>query len=352
MGNPDFDKRYPAMFQQGGEADLDAGRVSEPEQDEATESAVPLQSPAPKAVSTRLAQPNAERTPEPFPGTASEEDLRGAQDVPEPVPESGRHWNGRAWLQGLGVSVLVVAVGLFCWTAQFLLPTARTTAPDDFHGLMVVPWGSALVDVGVWLLVPGVAAFVLLLLMGARHYARFSRWLHTAVLVLGLAAAAVAWISLASIRLFVEQFHTYGQQQVNEGEAVIDWPYILSMSTYPLIILALGILAAWVIVRPNGTISGAAAAGVAAVLLVAGFLGTFSVQLFPIASRPESLMLGDSSIDVPSWTYLWSQASPQILAVAAAALLCAMVVRVIGKPQAFAAVEGELELQPAKEPDA
>ena len=94
MGNPDFDKRYPAMFQQGGEADLDAGRVSEPEQDEATESAVPLQSPAPKAVSTRLAQPNAERTPEPFPGTASEEDLRGAQAVPAPVPESAKPGHG------------------------------------------------------------------------------------------------------------------------------------------------------------------------------------------------------------------------------------------------------------------
>ncbi|WP_207343300.1 hypothetical protein [Arthrobacter sp. E3] len=254
---------------------------------------------------------------------------------PEPSPDAPRfasgprlNWNGRAWRQGLAASVLVIAAGLFCWTAQFLLPTARTTASDDFHGPMVVPWGIALVDTGVWILVPGAAALAFLLMMGARHYTRWSHWLRAVVLVLGLVAAALAWLALASTRLFVDQFYSQSQQS-NDADFVIEWPYILNMSINPLILLALGILAALVVVRPNGRTSGAAALGAAAVLLVAGLLGTFSTQLFPATGQPDVIMQGDQQIQLQSWMQYWNQASPQLLTVAAAALLCAMAARVM-----------------------
>lgn len=238
-------------------------------------------------------------------GRAGEEDRRGVHEVSQPDPEPVRHWNGRAWLQGLGVSVVVMASGLFCWTVQ-------------------------------------------LLLMGARHYTRFSHWLRAVVLVLGLVAAALAWMALTSLRLFVEQFYSQSQQ-FSEDEAVIEWPYILNMSVTPLILLALGILAAWVIVRPNGRISSTAALGVAAVLLVSGLLGTFSMQLFLVSGALDVVTLEDLQIQLQPWTQFWNQASPQILAVAAAALLCPMVVRVAARERLSATSNEELEPDPMKE---
>lgn len=305
MGNSDFDERYPAMFQPGGETGPDEWPAPEPEAVDVAAPVVPPQVPAPEAVSTSLAPKSTEVALEPLPGRAGEEDRRGVQEVSQPAPEPVRHWNGRAWLQGLGVSVAVMAAGLFCWTAQLLMG-------------------------------------------GGRHYTRRSHWLRAVVLTLGLVAAALAWMALTSSRLFVEQFYSQSQQ-FSEDEAVIEWPHILNMSVTPLILLALGILAAWVIVGPNGRISSSAALGVAAVLLVSGLLGTFSTQLFPVSGALHVVTLEDLQIQLQPWTQFWNQASPQILAVAAAALLCPMVVRAAARERSFAASNEEREPEPAKE---
>ncbi len=356
MGNLDFDKRYPAMFQAGGDEPPVEGNAKHAADAGPAALATPEHAPAQARSQAAAQQPTQQPTPEgdsqgsvPMSVGASRQSLSDKQSISTEAVASStagtdpvRHWNGTAWLQGLAVSVLVIVAGLFCWTAQLLLLTARTNAPDEFHGLMVEAWGFSLVDIGVWFVVPGVAAFVLLLLMGARHYERWSHWLRAAVLVLGLVAASVALLALAAPRLFPRQFQPPWGELI-DGEFVFEWPVIINLSVNPLIALALGILAAWLIVRPNGQISGAVAVGVAGVLLAVGLLGTFSAQLIPRVGQPGLFMQGDLLFNTTTWTQLWSQASPRILSVGVAVLSCATVARVMAKPRVHGAFENDLE---------
>ncbi|MEO8220406.1 MAG: hypothetical protein ABI563_06445 [Specibacter sp.] len=161
MGNLDFDDRYPAMFQPGG----DGLPVSK---------AVPVPAPAQTSVLPAAAQ----HVPLDPPPARAGNLLEKSRDAPAVETTGGDEpgsagsadkqppWSVRTWVTGVAAALLCLVAGFFALTATTWIPASRIAKPEDYLGMAVLPWGWLLVDAAAPLVVAAIGAAMLLASFG------------------------------------------------------------------------------------------------------------------------------------------------------------------------------------------
>ena len=312
----DFDERYPAMFQPGGE-----GYARE---HHAPERLLPPQGePAPRL------QFVAETVPENVSSLASGEwpaDAEGSAPHRAAGPET--KWGGRFWVTGLSAVWLTFAAAAFCLFAAALIPAAGSTDPSDFHGILMVPWGVAIAPGAPALFTAGLGMLAALFLAAARHYTGHAWWFHIAAAVVGLAALAGGAVAMFSESLFAEMLYT---QAMNQGNNFISWYMVFQQASWQLLLLGLAILVLTLVVRPDGDgapgrASAAAALWTGAVLACTGVWTWFAPQAFPLAEGRTVELSESQAYAVQAWTYVVGQAGGPLLTAGVGALFWGLMI--------------------------
>lgn len=311
----DFDERYPAMFQPGGDGPSSENHVPEQLLPPKGVPAPPLPSVVERAVG---------RVPEVAPEAGPVEVER---DAPHRAAAPETQWGSSSWAAGLIAVVLTFAAAAFCLFAAALIPAARSSAPSDFHGILMIPWGIAILPGAPALFTAGMGMLAALFLLASRHYPRRVWRFHLAGAAVGLVALAGGTVAMFSEILFAEMLYTTAMMQEN----FIPWYMVFQLASWQLLFLGLAILALTVVLRPQGNgvpsrASAAAALWTGSVLAVAGVWSWFAPQAFPLAEGTTVNMSQDQFYRVQAWTYVVGQAGGPLLAVGAATLFWGLLV--------------------------
>lgn len=334
----DFDDRYPAMFQPGGDG-LTVSKampVPAPAQAAAPASAppMPLNPPPARAgdlLETSQDAPAVETTVGDQSGSA------GSADQQPP-------WSVRTWVAGVAAALLCLAAGFFALTATTWIPASRLAKPEDYLGMSVLPWGWLLLDAAAPLVVAGLGMLALMLFLGSRHFPNNARTLRA-----GLAAIAAAALVLAVLGIFFDQLFP-GQMQISIDPANPQWPVpwqaFLTQAMTSFAVLGLTVLTVLAVLRPvpgdpdpeppagaqsepaptERAPSKSAPSAKAASLVGLVFLGfaafaLFAQLMFPLSMAVQTLVQGDYMSQTTPWPQrIMSLAAPLTL-VGAAALL-------------------------------
>lgn len=329
----DFDKRYPAMFQPGGE-----GHTRE---HHAPEYLLP-----PKGEPERPLQFVAETAAQKMPGLVNELGPADAEgSAPHRAAVREPQWGIRSWVLGLSAVCLTFAAAVFCLFAAVLIPAARSSDPSDFHGALMVPWGIAILPGAPALFTAGLGMLAALFLAASRHYARSAWWFQGAAVAVGLATLSCGAVALFGDVLFSALL--FGPD-MGQGENSIPWYTVFMLSSWQLLLLGLAVLAVAVIVRPGrngapGAPSLVAALWTGAVLACAGVWTWFAPQFFPLAhGHTVTMSEGQSYVSSP-WTFIVAQAGGPLLSVGAGALFWGLLILATTRPWA--------QQQPPEEPE-
>lgn len=296
MADMDFDDRYPAMFQAGGDrlpAVKTAPAVSSPA------SPLPLD-----AVPENLGS-----LPESVHGTTKVEEAGNSG------PANGRQlWSLRALLARGAVAMLCLAAGVFALTATSWIPAARMARPEDHLGMTVVPWGWLIFSAAAPLIVAGLGMVVALLFLGTLNRPNIVGRLRAGIAALAAGALALALLGLFFDTLFPDRVSM--SIDPDGSHWPIPWQYFLDEARPALAVLGLAGLAALAVFRParveagevwadrvpSGTTPSAKAAlGVGVVFLGGAAIALFAQWMFPLSMAIETVVQGDYTTQSTPW---------------------------------------------------
>jgi hypothetical protein len=330
----DFDERYPAIFQPGGEG---LPRAFE----RPAESAPPELSPAEYGI----VEPPAQQQP-PQRGPAGA--VRAAepavvsdggdesQDVTGPLAVASRQvtWTARTWIFGLGAGVAAIVFGVLC-----LLPRDAPTLDMATSNFLLVALFFPLTDkelaLGPFFAIAGMGMLVAMFLNGAPRHPRASPWLRSAAVMVAATALVAAGLSLFSVSMHPDiLLQIYGG--TDGGSTPYPWIQLTYLTTMPMALFGLSAMAAVAIMRPNdrgrNSLSTARAVGTGIVLLAAAAVTFYAPQIFTGSMASRLFTSGSSSVQLTPWPATLIQVGPYLLLVGLAALLLALFLRLTTAP--------------------
>ncbi|MHA7175317.1 hypothetical protein ACX80D_01545 [Arthrobacter sp. Sr24] len=322
MGNNNFDRRYPAMFQPGGEEHASQGYFpepeSEPEKQPPTDAGASVRTvPAPVASLPEGQKAAAEVEQKAQVHGPEREDERIHELLARPATRRVSHWSTRSWIIcGLAI-VLVFAGSAFCFSATALTPGSASLDPTPFHGIMVIPWGQVIFLGGPALLTAGLAITAAIFLLAARGYPQQAWRFQAAAGVAGLVTLGLGLMAVLSEQLFTKLLYSPVNYQMDSNP--LPWYSVFALIASHLMILGPAVLALVVVLHPGkeGT-PGAATPKMTfltgALITAAGIWVWFSPQFFPLA-RGRRIELMDQNITTTPWTYSLSQAGGPLVLV-------------------------------------
>ncbi|MDJ0316937.1 hypothetical protein [Arthrobacter antibioticus] len=222
--------------------------------------------------------------------------------------ERQTQWSAKTWIWGLSGVLITFAGAVFCLLAGFLIPSARSADPTNFHGIMVIPWGSAILGGAPALFTASVGMLAALIFLASRHYTDQSRWFRGGLALIGLVSLGFGTLGLFGATLMPELFYNPVRSQENANQ--IPWPYFFQLSNGPLLILGLIIIAILIMGWPAASRKPGAFSGKAGVLTGIAFIGLgvwtwFAPQLFPLELGSETRSIDGFDYNTTPW--------PQIL---------------------------------------
>lgn len=316
MGQMNFDPRYPAEFQPGGDslpwvatAELGSPQSDPPQLEERVS----------VATDTR-GQNGAQVAADPADCAASEE-APPVELVNEPVP-----WTARTWLVGLGAGVVTILFGIFC-----LLPKApHVDGSFDANYMSVAlffPLPNKWLALGPFILIAGMGMLVTMLIAGAPRHPKAVRWLRSAAALLAIGA-----LSAATIALYATTWHPgilfamYGDPA--QSPEIYPWLQLTYLSTMPLALFGLCAGAALVILRPTDSGKNAPSAvhafATGIVLLVGTAVAFNAPEIFFSSMGPKTFTFEDANMQLTPWPVTLIQVAPYLLLVGLAAMLLAL----------------------------
>ncbi|MGA7203389.1 MAG: hypothetical protein WBX27_02030 [Specibacter sp.] len=370
MEKLEFDERYPAIFQPGGDGlPRTVQRPAAPTPDTvppatASPGSAPLAVRAPIVASAPIVvrSPDAVRAPDavrlPAVSMAPAREQRAAvpaaaeaNEPPEPAAGSTvgtgqlppvehlagtrhTHWSARSWILGVGAALLTVAAGMVCLFAEQLFAPHRVLDVGVGSSLAVTPWISVVVGAAHSLIIAGMGMLAAILLLGSRHYVAASHWLRAGVVLVGLVALTGAYLAVFASILFPEII--YGQTGDYGGVSNSSWSLLTFFAGPPLTVFALTVLAVVAVVRPGGSrakgaVSGPAALGAGALLIVGAAVASFAPQLFPGSLNGTSVRVDDQNLSILPWPYVLTGIGSSIAVVGAGVFLWGVLVMVTSR---------------------
>lgn len=300
----DFDERYPAMFQPGGEGP-DAGpepaaaRVSQENQPDQV-----------KAASTAARADGSDATATRTDGTPSTDGLA---------------WR---WWVPLAAAVVLIAAGLVALTVQYWLPASMDMDPAAFQGIVLQPWGQLVYPAAPALIGTGTGLLGVLLFLASRRSKAAEPQFRAATATLAALAGAAGWVFLFATYLFPEVI--FDGYDSNGRPPPMPWTYMVMPVGTWLLSVALLLLAALLTVPrrrqsagPDGemlSLGGGPSAGRALVFgaaaTVAGVLALFASYLFPLATGSTTIEVSaGNTVSQSGWAVMAPYiASPLLLA--------------------------------------
>ena len=326
MGNSNFDQRYPAMFQPGGEDHPAEQYFPQPPEQQVPERQEQPQPPelSPEQQTHPSTATGAKASVAPVPGMKppGEDELNPEQideplAAPAPVTRRVNRWSTRSWIIcGLAI-VLVFAGSAFCFSATALIPGSASLDPTRFHGIMVVPWGQVIFLGGPALLTAGLAILAAMFLLAARGYPRLAWQFQAVAGVAGLVTLGLGLMAVFSDRLFTNLLYDPANFQM--GSNPLPWYSVFALAASHLMILGPVVLALVVILHPGkqgtpGAATPKTTFWTGVLITAAGIWVWFSPQFFPLA-RGARLEMLDQNITTAPWTYSLSQAGGPLVLV-------------------------------------
>ncbi|ALE07134.1 hypothetical protein AL755_19405 [Arthrobacter sp. ERGS1:01] len=334
MGNARFDDRYPEIFQAGGDSGL---RSPEP----SPHAGVDVSDDAGSVITDRIDP--APRDDAPVPAS-----LSAPTDLPAALPEPA--WSPRRWVPAVAAAVLMLAVAVFCITAQYWLPAAKTSNPADYHGLTMDPWGRVIFMAAPAFLAGGLGIVGALLFLASRRSAKAELACRLALGVLGVLVSAAGYVALFANFLFPEalQFGSPGDETVTPD---IPWPYAIGPSGVSLLTLGLLILAVLLVVPRRWQSGGperratlrsgrARAAWFGAACLAGGVFSMMLPYIFPLSTASQTVELANGGTTLmSSWSNQAGILMPSLLLVGVIAVAWAVILPAVA-PAADAEDDG------------
>lgn len=316
MGQTNFDPRYPAEFQRGGDSLpwVATAESDSPQFDSAQrEEQVSVAANTPDQNGAQVATGPAERE---------------ASEVAEQVQLANvpTRWTARIWLVGLGAGVVTILFGIFC-----LLPNAPhgddSTGANYMSVALFFPLPNKWLALGPFILLAGLGMIVTMLIAGAPRHPKATRWLRSAAALLAIGALSAATFSLYATTWHPEiVFSMYGDPR--ETHEIYPWLQLTYLSTMPLALFGLCAGAAVVILRPteNGKNAPSAVHSFATgiVLLVGTAVAFNAPEIFFSSMGPKTFTLEDANMQLTPWPVTLIQVAPYLLLVGLAAMLLAL----------------------------
>ena len=319
MSTGDFDERYPAMFQPGGEradaeptvqvAQLPRFNPEILDRDSGTSQRIDPE---------RLAEPAQVGYPDGWDISVRE-----------------THWSVRSWFFGLGAVVLIFGAAAFCLMAAVLIPSARSVDPNDFHGIMVTPWGFVIYPGAPAFFTAGLGMVAAMFLLGSLHYGEQAHWLRAGLAMVALVALTCGTVAVFGATLMPEVYFDPARYQ--EGANSIPWPLMLQLGKEPLLVLGFTIAAVMMVVRTKRKRRAAAVSAKAAVVVGVIFIGAalwawFAPQLFPLQLGSEIRSLHGIDYSTMPWPQTITQIGGPLTMVGAGALLWGVLLLATSRP--------------------
>ncbi|WP_038464894.1 hypothetical protein [Arthrobacter sp. PAMC 25486] len=216
MSNQDFDRRYPAMFQPGTDAESSAIR----------EGVLPVQEVIPQVL---------EDAPQ-----LQDESISGAEETAAAVQPDKR------WMLAPAAAVLLFGGGLFSLSAQYWA-TSSSGGPPGYPGTVYAEWGTDLAPAASALIVAGLGIAAASLFLVSRRTAERESAGRKAFGVVAVLVAVVALLALYSFALFPGQAD-YAAAAYDGVPRRTPWPTAIRPTGTWTLTLALFMLAVLVIV--------------------------------------------------------------------------------------------------------
>lgn len=294
-----FDDRYPAIFQPGGNE-------------------LP-----------RASGPARRDDPAPLPG---EPDPQQGDPLPEPadIPaDAATPWPVWLWLVPLGTAVAMLAAGFFALTAQYWLEASMVASPANSLGVGPEPWGQRVNQAAPALLSVGFGLLAALLFLATRIRAQTEAAGRTVFGVLTLLVGVAGWIALYAFVLFPEQAN-FASAAYDGSPRRTPWTYVVMSCGPQLLVLALFMLAVLVVVprlwqdnptegeqpgplQATGKPSVRRGAWFGAITVAAGLLALFAAVLFPPVETARSWAMESAQSYLPAWSELVQFVTPPLM---------------------------------------
>ncbi len=242
MSKPNFDERFPSMFQPGGEAPglpiwVPAANKVEVSGTDSAEIGASAGNPQEQDPLTGPARKNENAAQTALPQNPSTQD----PPVPSPQEQQPQPWQPLLWISALAASALMLAAGVFALTAQYWLPSSMEMDPSKFQGIQLQPWGQVIFAAAPPLLGTGIGIPAALLFLASRRKAAWEKALRTTFAVVAAVVGTASWIGLFATVMFPEAALRWAGGG-SRGLA-LPWTYLVSFSGTWLLSVAVLMLA-------------------------------------------------------------------------------------------------------------
>jgi hypothetical protein len=325
----EFDARYPAIFQPGGDGEPQAAEQAPVHVDRTQSNFIRV----PAVTAPAGTDAGAERR------------LAADAGMPEAARAAGTsvaaaHRPRRSWVPAVVVAVLMLAVGVFGMTAQYWLPAARTSNPADYHGLIMEPWGHVSYMAAPAFLVGGFSIAAAMLFLASRRAGRAELVYRLALGLLGALVAAAGFVALFANFLFPEALEL-GPLEDQSASPNLPWTYAVMPSGVSLLTLGLLVLAVLLVVprlrqsggrEPWATLreGRVRAAWLGAVCLACGTGAMMAPYLFPLSTGSRTVELANGgTAEMQSWVNQAGILMPSLLLAGVIAVAWATILPVV-----------------------
>lgn len=244
MTNHDFDERYPAIFQPGGEGRTDASVTGDGK--EAAAGSNQQEQPAGHGPASTGADAGAPQNAGPAPQNATPAPQQSEAKEQPAAAQQSKPWPPHLWIVSLAAAVVMIAAGVFALTVQHWLPSSTEIDPADFSGIELQPWGHIIFTAAPPLIGAGVGILAAMLFLASRGSAPRETTLRRAFAVLTLAVGAAGWTALFATAIFPGVAATWAGGYTSRP--VMPWTYLVSFTGVWLFSLALLMLASLIVV--------------------------------------------------------------------------------------------------------
>ncbi|ALE07135.1 hypothetical protein AL755_19410 [Arthrobacter sp. ERGS1:01] len=275
----------------------------------------------------------------------------GTQAQPDEILPGARriHWSTRSWVVGMGAGLLAIAAGVFCLFAAVLIPSSRSVAGDGSDGMRMVTWVTFLTSVAPSLVIAGLGMVAAMFIVGSRHYTARARWLWAGAAVVGVIATVGAVLAMFSPNLFAKYMYFEAESGGYSSSSLM---MLMYSAMQPLTVFGLSVLAVVAIVRPGASRAGAVASGPAALLaggmlLVGAVVALFAPQLFPRSMSSTTQTMGDMTFSTIPWPTIVSGSGSSVALVGAGIFLWGVLIQATSRRVYAEDPNDELEAEPA-----
>lgn len=261
MSSRNFDERFPAMFQPGGE------EAAEDWPPPATEFVSPQAAGAPAHIAQGSGGQDA--------GTAlAGTPQRSPQSSPVPA------WPRRGWLAPMAAAVAMLCAGAFALAAQYWMPSSIEFGRAAFQGVELQPWGEIVHAAAPPLLAAGTGILAALLFLASRRTAARERLLRVVFSAAAVVVVLSGWTGIFAPVLFQDA----AVQSTGGGTHayVLPWTYMVGPSGTWLFAAGLLMLSVLVVVPAGGRPRPVRGLWLGAAMATAGLCALFVEYLAPL----------------------------------------------------------------------